>query len=139
MSLALLIESAPDIVRKASSFVFFTASLVYFGMSVNFSDFTTWFYHTMPKSIYDALVKEIEQLEKVERRRISGQIAEAKEKGDLSENAEYDAAKEAQGMLEAKIKYLEGVIATARILDESSILKSIDGSTRRKLIKYFSW
>ena len=48
-------------------------------------------------------------------------IAEAREKGDLKENAEYDAAKEAQGMLEAKIKYLEGVIATARILDESNI------------------
>ena len=48
-------------------------------------------------------------------------IAEAREKGDLKENAEYDAAKEGQGMLEAKIKYLEGVIANARILDESNI------------------
>jgi transcription elongation GreA/GreB family factor len=48
-------------------------------------------------------------------------IGEAREKGDLKENAEYDAAKEAQGMLEAKIKYLEGVIATARILDETNI------------------
>ena len=52
---------------------------------------------------------------------IAHQIAEARDKGDLSENAEYDAAKEAQGMLEAKIKYLEGVIATARILDETNI------------------
>ena len=48
-------------------------------------------------------------------------IAEAREKGDLKENAEYDAAKEAQGLLEAKIKYLEGIIATARILDETTI------------------
>ena len=48
-------------------------------------------------------------------------IAEAREKGDLKENAEYDAAKEAQGMLEAKIKHLEGVISNARILDENNI------------------
>jgi len=52
---------------------------------------------------------------------LSKAIAEAREKGDLRENAEYDAAKEAQGMLEAKIKQLETVIATARIVDESSI------------------
>jgi transcription elongation factor GreA len=57
----------------------------------------------------------------VERPAASRAIAEAREKGDLKENAEYDAAKEAQGMLEAKIKYLEGVIANARILDESNI------------------
>ena len=55
------------------------------------------------------------------RPKASQDIADARDKGDLSENAEYDAAKEAQGMLEAKIKYLEGVIATARILDESNI------------------
>lgn len=57
----------------------------------------------------------------VERPAASHAIAEAREKGDLKENAEYDAAKEAQGMLEAKIKQLEGVIANARILDESNI------------------
>ena len=57
----------------------------------------------------------------VDRPAASKAIAEAREKGDLKENAEYDAAKEAQGMLEAKIKYLEGVIATARILDETNI------------------
>ena len=57
----------------------------------------------------------------IDRPAASKAIAEAREKGDLKENAEYDAAKEAQGMLEAKIKYLEGVIATARILDESTI------------------
>ena len=60
-------------------------------------------------------------LKSVDRPAASRAIAEAREKGDLKENAEYDAAKEAQGMLEAKIKYLEGIIATARILDESSI------------------
>jgi len=57
----------------------------------------------------------------VERPAASSAIAEAREKGDLKENAEYDAAKEAQGMLEAKIKQLEGVLANARILDESNI------------------
>jgi transcription elongation factor GreA len=57
----------------------------------------------------------------IDRPASSRAIAEAREKGDLKENAEYDAAKEAQGMLEAKIKQLEGVIANARILDESNI------------------
>jgi transcription elongation factor GreA len=57
----------------------------------------------------------------VDRPAASSAIAEAREKGDLKENAEYDAAKEAQGMLEAKIKQLEGVLANARILDESNI------------------
>jgi transcription elongation factor GreA len=75
----------------------------------------------MTKEGYDALVKEIEQLEKVERRRISGQIAEAKEKGDLSENAEYDAAKEAQGMLEMKIAKLKNILGDSRILDGSKV------------------
>jgi transcription elongation factor GreA len=67
------------------------------------------------------LKKEIEQLVKVERPAISKQIGEAIEKGDISENAEYDAAKDAQGMLEAKISQLQGIIATARIIDESKI------------------
>jgi transcription elongation factor GreA len=62
-----------------------------------------------------------EQMKGVERPAASRAIAEAREKGDLKENAEYDAAKEAQGMLEAKIKQLEGVIATARIVDEENI------------------
>lgn len=60
-------------------------------------------------------------MKSVDRPAASKAIAEAREKGDLKENAEYDAAKEAQGMLEAKIKYLEGIIATARILDETNI------------------
>ncbi len=75
----------------------------------------------MTKEGYDALVKEIEQLEKVERRRISQQIGEAKEKGDLSENAEYDAAKEAQGMLEMKISKLKNILGDSRILDETKV------------------
>jgi transcription elongation factor GreA len=67
------------------------------------------------------LMKELEQLTKVERPAISEQIAEARDKGDLSENAEYDAAKEAQGMLEMKIAKLEELVANARIIDESRI------------------
>src|SRR3954464_11182440 len=64
---------------------------------------------------------ELQRMKGVERPAASRAIAEAREKGDLKENAEYDAAKEAQGMLEAKIKYLEGIIVTARILDETNI------------------
>jgi transcription elongation factor GreA len=70
------------------------------------------------------LKKELEHLTNVERPSISKQIGEAIEKGDISENAEYDAAKDAQGMLEAKIAVLQGKIANARILDESKIKTS---------------
>ena len=65
------------------------------------------------------LKEEREELKSVQRPRISQQIAEARDKGDLSENAEYDAAKEAQGLLELKISKLEDVMANARIVDES--------------------
>lgn len=67
------------------------------------------------------LKEELVQLESVERPSISRQIAEARDKGDLSENAEYDAAKEAQGLLEMKIAKLKDVIANTRIIDESKI------------------
>jgi transcription elongation factor GreA len=67
------------------------------------------------------LKRELEQLTSVERPAISQQIAEARDKGDLSENAEYDAAKEAQGLLEMKIAKLEDMVANARIIDESKI------------------
>jgi len=67
------------------------------------------------------LKEELEQLKFVERPSISNQIAEARDKGDLSENAEYDAAKEAQGMLEMKIAKLEAMYASARIIDESQL------------------
>jgi len=70
---------------------------------------------------FDKMQEDLHHLKAVDRPAASRAIAEAREEGDLKENAEYDAAKEAQGMLEAKIKYLEGVIATARILDESNI------------------
>ena len=70
---------------------------------------------------FEKMQEELHLLKSVDRPAASRAIAEAREKGDLKENAEYDAAKEAQGMLEVKIKYLEGIIATARILDESSI------------------
>lgn len=69
----------------------------------------------------DALKRELNQLESVERPKISQAIAEARDKGDLSENAEYDAAKEAQGLLELKIANLRNLIAKARVLDESKI------------------
>ena len=67
------------------------------------------------------LQDELNQLRTVERPRISQQIAEARDKGDLSENAEYDAAKDAQGLLELKISKLEEVVASARIVDESKL------------------
>lgn len=64
---------------------------------------------------------ELNQLKDVERPRASQAIAEARDKGDLSENAEYDAAKEAQGLLELRISKLEATIANARIIDESQL------------------
>jgi len=65
--------------------------------------------------------RELEQMINVDRPAISRQIAEARDKGDLSENAEYDAAKDAQGMLEARIHKLEETIRHSRVLDESRI------------------
>ena len=73
------------------------------------------------KDTFEQMQAELQKMKGVERPAASRAIAEAREKGDLKENAEYDAAKEAQGMLEAKIKQLESVIATARIVEESSI------------------
>lgn len=70
---------------------------------------------------YKKLIEELNELENVQRPAISKQIAEARDKGDLSENAEYDAAKEAQGMLEMKIALLKETIASARLIDESRI------------------
>jgi transcription elongation factor GreA len=77
------------------------------------------------------LKNELDQLRNVERPSISRQIAEARDKGDLSENAEYAAAKEAQGMLEMKISKLEDIIARSRVIDGSKI----DTSTVRILNK----
>jgi len=73
------------------------------------------------KETLEHLRAELQRMKTVDRPAASRAIAEAREKGDLKENAEYDAAKESQGILEAKIAQLEGVIANARIIDESHI------------------
>jgi transcription elongation factor GreA len=73
------------------------------------------------KETFDRMREELQHMKAIERPAASRAIAEAREKGDLKENAEYDAAKEAQGMLEAKIKQLEGVISTSKIVDPASI------------------
>ncbi|MCQ2288558.1 MAG: transcription elongation factor GreA [Muribaculaceae bacterium] len=75
----------------------------------------------MTKEGYDKKMAELAHLENVERPDVVRAIAEARDKGDLSENAEYDAAKERQGMLEAKIAELKNLVASARIIDESKI------------------
>jgi transcription elongation factor GreA len=73
------------------------------------------------KDTFEQMKAELQHMKGVDRPAASRAIGEAREKGDLKENAEYDAAKEAQGLLEAKIKQLEAIIATARIVDESTI------------------
>jgi len=70
----------------------------------------------------DGLIKyreDLQNLKTVERRKVSQQIGEARDKGDLSENAEYDAAKEAQGLLELRISQMEEILSNARLLDAS--------------------
>ena len=73
---------------------------------------------------YKKLKDELDHMRSVERPAISAAIAEARDKGDLSENAEYDAAREAQGLLEMRIAKMEDTIANARIIDESKVDKS---------------
>lgn len=75
----------------------------------------------MSEEGYNKLMAELRELETVERPKISAAIAEARDKGDLSENAEYDAAKEAQGMLEMKINRLKAIVGDAKIIDESKL------------------
>ncbi len=75
----------------------------------------------LTKDGYAKLMADLEQLKTEERQKIASAIAEAREKGDLSENAEYKAAKDDQGMLEMKIALLETKLATAKIIDESQI------------------
>jgi transcription elongation factor GreA len=75
----------------------------------------------MTKEALEHLKADLQRMKGVERPAAARAIAEAREKGDLRENAEYDAAKEAQGILEAKIAALEGQVAQARILDESAV------------------
>ena len=79
----------------------------------------------MTEAGYKKLMDEIAYLESVERPNISRQIAEARDKGDLSENAEYDAAREAQGLLELKISQLKATVANVRIIDESKLSNGI--------------
>jgi transcription elongation factor GreA len=80
---------------------------------------------------YDNLKEELNTLKSVDRPRVINQIAEARDKGDLSENAEYDAAKEAQGLLEARIAKLENDVSNSRVLDQSEM----DTSTVHLLTK----
>ena len=80
---------------------------------------------------YDDLKSELQKLKSVDRPNVITQIAEARDKGDLSENAEYDAAKEAQGLLEARIAKLENDVANARVLDKTAM----DTSTVHLLTK----
>jgi transcription elongation factor GreA len=75
----------------------------------------------LTKEGLEKLKQELHELKAVERPRISKAIAEAREKGDLSENAEYDAAKEAQGMLEMKIAQLQTLLSNARLIDASKV------------------
>jgi len=78
-------------------------------------------YSYMTQEGYDNLKAELDELKTTGRANAAAAIAEAREKGDLSENAEYDAAKDAQGMLEAKINELEKAMSKARVIDESEL------------------
>jgi len=78
-------------------------------------------FNYVKKETLEQMKIELQRMKSVDRPAASKAIAEAKEKGDLKENAEYDAAKEAQGHLESKIAQMEGIIANTRVLDESSI------------------
>jgi transcription elongation factor GreA len=98
------------------------------------------------KDALEHLKIELQKLKTVERPAASKAIAEAREKGDLRENAEYDAAKEAQGLLEAKIVRLEGELANARVIDQGTIDTSkvsiltkvtVTNLTNKKLITYY--
>ena len=94
-----------------------TGALLFFSLKpFNMSDI-----QYVTKETLDQMKTELQHMKGIERPAASRAIAEAREKGDLKENAEYDAAKEAQGMLEAKIAALDGQVASARIVDESTI------------------
>ncbi len=77
--------------------------------------------HYLTKEGYEKLKSELDEMKTKGRKEVAAAIAEAREKGDLSENAEYDAAKDAQGMLELKISELEKTLSNSRILDESQL------------------
>ncbi len=94
-------------------------SLIFFNLSKKHRIIMAITY--MTKEGYKKKMDEIAYLESVKRPEISRAIAEARDKGDLSENSEYDAAKEAQGMLEMKISQLKDLVANARIIDDSKL------------------
>lgn len=94
-------------------------SLVFVYYTDQFNNMSQINYYT--KEGLKKLKDELQDMKTVQRPSISNQIAEARDKGDLSENAEYDAAKEAQGLLEMKISKLEAVIANARVIDNTNI------------------
>ena len=101
-----------NIVRQRSDYFFI--------LTLNIRDMSKVMNYVTKEGL-EKMKTELEQLESIERPKITQQIAEARDKGDLSENAEYDAAKEAQGLLEMRIAKLEELLANARILDESKI------------------
>ena len=90
----------------------------------------------MTEEGYKKLMEEIAYLENVKRPEISRAIGEARDKGDLSENAEYDAAKEAQGMLEMKISQLKDLVANARFIDESKLTVKIKNVKNGAVMTY---
>jgi transcription elongation factor GreA len=96
-----------------------TGALLFFSFILNLFIMSGIQYVT--KETLEQMKSELKKMKSVERPAAARAIAEAREKGDLKENAEYDAAKESQGILEAKIAALEGQVATARIIDESTI------------------
>jgi transcription elongation factor GreA len=91
-------------------------------------------YYTQEK--FDELKAELQHLKTQGRADMSAQIAEARDKGDLSENAEYDAAKDAQGLLELKIMKLNEVVANARVIDETNVDNSIVSILSKVKIKH---
>jgi transcription elongation factor GreA len=89
----------------------------------------------MTQQGYDKMKAELEEFKSVGRKEAARAIAEAREKGDLSENAEYDAAKDHQGLLEARISEMEGKIGAARIIDESMLDANVVGVLSTVVIK----
>jgi transcription elongation factor GreA len=100
-----------------------TPSVIYWGVAVFFytkEEFMSNFQY-VTKETLEQMKAELQRMKGVDRPAASRAIAEAREKGDLKENAEYDAAKEAQGLLEARIAAMEGSMSSIRVLDEASI------------------
>lgn len=92
-------------------------------------------FNYVTKEGLEKMKQELDNMIKVERKLITQQIAEAREKGDLSENAEYDAAKDAQGMLEAKISLLQEKILNSRVVDNHNISTDIIGIMNKVTLK----